>query len=125
MALCATADRLPWIHREPHAKSGRQADDSRAALVEHSFNVKAQQHGAPRGGRADGNPEFLLGVVALIAGLVQSQSMGDGAVSRHLYAKANDGGELASDLPPESIGRDELEPLLWVRRGRRRRLRRR
>jgi hypothetical protein len=71
-----------------------------------------------------GNPEFLFGVVALIAGLVQSQSMGGGAISRHPYARSSDGGELASDLPPESIGRAQLEPLLWVRRGRRRPARR-
>ena len=70
-----------------------------------------------------GNPEFLLGVVALLAGLVQSQSVAGSGIGRHAYARASDGGELASDLPPESIGRAELEPLLWARHGRRRRFR--
>lgn len=72
-----------------------------------------------------GNPEFLLGVAALLVGLVQSQSVPGSGISRHPYARPDDGGELASDLPAESIGRPEVEPLLWSRRGRSRRSRRR
>ena len=73
----------------------------------------------------NGSPEFLLGVFALVVGLVQSQGVTDSGIDRHPYARASDGGELASDLPPESIGRPQLEPLLWRRPGRRRRSRRR
>jgi hypothetical protein len=72
-----------------------------------------------------GNPEFLVGVAALLAGLISSQSVTGRDICRHPYARATDGGELASDLPPESIGRAQLEPLLWARPGRRRRFRRR
>jgi hypothetical protein len=72
-----------------------------------------------------GNPEFLVGVLVLLVGLVQSQSAADDGIGRHPYARASDGGELASDLPPEAIGRAELEPLLWSRPASRRRPRRR
>jgi hypothetical protein len=137
MALFATAPaytQLPRYTRSGSPKSGQEADDKAAALFEHSCDVQASSRCKHRVGLTDvyfpnalhhGNPEFLLGVVALVAGLVQSQSMGDGGISRHPYARASDGGELASDLPPESIGRAELEPLLWSRRGSRRRFRRR
>jgi hypothetical protein len=73
----------------------------------------------------DGNPEFLLGIAALLVALVQSQTVAESGIHRHPYAGAADGGELASDLPPDSIGRPELEPLLWTRRRRARRSRRR
>jgi hypothetical protein len=72
-----------------------------------------------------GNPEFLAGIAVLLAGLISSQSTTGSGISRHPYARASDGGELASDLPRESIGRAQLEPLLWARPGRRRRFGRR
>jgi hypothetical protein len=73
----------------------------------------------------DGNSEFLLGIVAVLVALVQSQTVADSGIDRHPYARAGDGRGLASDLPPESIGRPELEPLLWRRPGRAPRSRRR
>jgi hypothetical protein len=73
----------------------------------------------------DGNPEFLLGIAGLLVALVQSQTVADSGIDRHPYARAADGGELASDMPPESIGRPELEPLLWKRPRRARRSSRR
>jgi hypothetical protein len=66
----------------------------------------------------DGNPEFLAGIAAVLVALVQSQTVADSGIDRHPYARTADGGELASDLPPESIGRPELEPLLWTRQRR-------
>ncbi len=66
----------------------------------------------------NGNAEFLLGIAGLLVGLVQSQTVTASGIDHHPYARAADGGELASDLPPESIGRPELEPLLWKRPGR-------
>ena len=72
-----------------------------------------------------GSPEFLLGIAGLLVALVRSQTDADSGIDHHPYARVADGGKLASDLPPESIGRPELEPLLWPRPGRARRSSRR
>jgi hypothetical protein len=107
-----------YTHRGSR-KSDPPADDSGAAVFHHWSDVyfpDPLQHG---------NPEVLLGIAVLLVGLVQGQSAPTSDISRHPYARASDGGELASDLPAESIGRAEMEPLLWSRRGRGRRSRRR
>ncbi|MEY2532206.1 MAG: hypothetical protein QOF29_116 [bacterium] len=45
-------------------------------------------------------------------------------ITAHPYSKPDGSGELGSDMPPESIGREEIEPLLEPRRAGRRRRRR-
>jgi hypothetical protein len=104
--------------RRRSEKSGSLADDSGVAVFHHwgVYFPDPLQHG---------NPEVLLGIAVLLVGLVQGQSAPTSDISRHPYARASDGGELASDLPAESIGRAEMEPLLWSRRRRGRRPRRR
>jgi hypothetical protein len=54
----------------------------------------------------------MLAVLTLVTGLAMSKTVSGSGIARHPYVKPEDGGELASDLPPESIGRPELEPLL-------------
>ena len=60
----------------------------------------------------NGSPEFMFAVLVLLVALVMSQTVRGSGIAQHPYAKPYDGGELASDLPPESIGRPELEPVL-------------
>ena len=60
----------------------------------------------------DGSPEFLLAVLTLLVALVMNQTVRGSGIARHPYAKPHDGGALGSDLPPDSIGRPEIEPLL-------------
>lgn len=59
----------------------------------------------------NGSPEFVFAVLMLLTALVMSETSRGSGIARHPYGKP-DGGELASDLPPESIGRPEIEPLL-------------
>jgi len=63
----------------------------------------------------NGSPVFMLVILVLLVALVMSQTMRGSGIARHPYTKPYDGGELASDLPPESIGRPEAEPLLTHR----------
>jgi hypothetical protein len=60
----------------------------------------------------NGSPDLMLAVLALLAALVMTQAVSGSGIAQHRYVKPEDGGELASDLPPESIGRPEIEPLL-------------
>lgn len=70
----------------------------------------------------DGSLWFLLACLAILAGTVLGLFTDRGSgIAHHPYTKAGLGGELASDLPPESIGRAELEPLLWRSAQKRRR----
>lgn len=59
-----------------------------------------------------GRPDLMSAPLALLAALVMSQTMSGSGIAQHPYAKAEDGGELASGLPLESIGRPEFKPLL-------------
>jgi hypothetical protein len=59
----------------------------------------------------NGSPDLMSTRPALFAALVMSQTMSGSRIAQHPCAKAEDGGELASDLPLESIGRPEFEPL--------------
>jgi hypothetical protein len=59
-------------------------------------------------------------LVVLLAALAIWTRNGS-AIDSHPYSKPNGSGELGSDMPPESIGREEIEPLLWPRRAGRRR----
>lgn len=63
----------------------------------------------------DGSAELMVGVMTLLAGVVISLTPRGSGIGRHPYVNPHDGGELATDLPPESIGRPEIEPLLWPR----------
>jgi hypothetical protein len=60
----------------------------------------------------EGTPWFMLAVFTLLVGLVMSVTVRGSGIARYPYSKPHDGGELASDLPQESIGRPEVEPLL-------------
>jgi hypothetical protein len=51
-------------------------------------------------------------VLTLLTALVMSQTVSGSGIARHPYVNPEEGGELATDLPPASIGRPELEPLL-------------
>ena len=69
----------------------------------------------------DGTPWVILACVLMFAGVVVGLFTRSGSeISAHPYSDANDGGEMGSDLPQESMGRAELEPLLWPRRAGRR-----
>jgi hypothetical protein len=70
----------------------------------------------------DGHSWLLLACLVVLAAVVAAVWMsGNPAIGSHPYSKPTGSGELGSDMPPESIGRDELEPLLWPRRAGRRR----
>ncbi len=64
----------------------------------------------------DGSPEFLFVVLMLLGSLVLHLTVRGSGIARHPYSSPHDGGELASDLPPEAIGRAQLEPLLTPHR---------
>jgi hypothetical protein len=67
----------------------------------------------------DGSLWFLLVCLLLIAGVVIGLFTRSGSgIDSHPYGKTSGADELASDLPSESIGRVELEPLLWRKRPR-------
>ena len=62
----------------------------------------------------DGSGWLLLACLVMTVGVVVGLYTEAGSgIASHPYTRANGSGELASDLPPESIGRAELEPLLW------------
>jgi hypothetical protein len=69
----------------------------------------------------DGSLWMLVACAVVFAGVVVGVMTTAGSgIACHPYENPYDGGELASDLPPESIGRAEIEPLLrrpHVRRG--------
>jgi hypothetical protein len=68
----------------------------------------------------DGSLWFLLACLVLFAGVAIGLFTEAGSgIARHPYSKPDLGGELGADLPPESIGRAELEPSLRQRRRRR------
>lgn len=60
----------------------------------------------------NGSPDLMLAVLALRAALLMSQTVSGSGIAQHRHVKAEDGGDLASDLPPESISRSEIEPPL-------------
>jgi hypothetical protein len=65
----------------------------------------------------DGSLLFVLACLVLLAGVVVGLFTKAGSgISHHPYTRPDLGGQLAADLPPESIGRAELEPRLWRRR---------
>jgi hypothetical protein len=65
----------------------------------------------------DGSGWFLLACLAIFVGVVYGLFTDKGSgIAHHPYARPGLGGELASDLPPESLGRVELEPVLMRRR---------
>ena len=68
----------------------------------------------------DGNPWLLLACVVILAGIAGLSTRSGSGIDSHPFTKPGTGGGLASDLPPESIGRSELEPHLWARRAGRR-----
>jgi hypothetical protein len=69
----------------------------------------------------DGTPWVILVCVLLFAGVAVGLFTRSGSeISSHPYSDPKDGGEMGSDLPPESMGREELEPVLWPRRAGRR-----
>jgi hypothetical protein len=62
----------------------------------------------------DGSPWLLLACLTLFAGVVIGLFTEQGSgIASHPFTKPSTGGALASDLPPESIGRAGLEPTLW------------
>ena len=66
----------------------------------------------------DGSPWLILACVMVFAGVVIGLYTRSGSeLSSHPYTK---GGELGADPPPETTGREELEPLLSPRRAGRR-----
>ena len=67
----------------------------------------------------NGSLWLLLACLIVFAGVVVGVMTNSGSgISSHPYNSPYDGGELASDLPPESIGRAEIEPLLRRRQRR-------
>ena len=65
----------------------------------------------------DGSGWLLLASLAMVVGVIVGLYTEAGSgIASHPYTRANGSGELASDLPPESIGRAEIEPLLWRHR---------
>jgi hypothetical protein len=69
----------------------------------------------------DGTPWIILVCLLGFAGVVVGVYTRSGSgINAHPYTDAKDGGEMGSDLPEESMGREELEPLLWPRRAGRR-----
>jgi hypothetical protein len=69
----------------------------------------------------NGSLWLLLACLLVLAGVVIGLFTRRGSeIGEHPYSKPELGGELGSDLPPESIGRPEFEPVLWHRRRRRR-----
>jgi len=62
----------------------------------------------------DGSPWLVLACLTTLVGVVMGVFTERGSgIAVHPYTRAEDGGELASDLPAESIGRPEFEPVLW------------
>ena len=64
----------------------------------------------------NGHSWLIIACLVVLAAVVALWTRGGTAIDSHPYSKPNGSGELGSDMPPESIGRDELEPLLWPRR---------
>jgi len=65
----------------------------------------------------DGSPWLVLVCVLMFAGIVIGLFTDRGSgIGSHPFTKAGTGGQLASDLPPESLGRPEFEPVLKRRR---------
>jgi hypothetical protein len=62
----------------------------------------------------DGSPWLLLVCLLMFIGVVIGLYTEQGSgIAHHPYTSPHDGGELGSDLPPESLGRAALEPTLW------------
>ena len=65
----------------------------------------------------NGSPWLLLACLMVFVGVVMGLFTRAGSeITEHPYSRPELGGELGSDLPPESIGRPEFEPVLWRRR---------
>jgi hypothetical protein len=65
----------------------------------------------------NGSPYLILACIVVFAGVVVGfYSRRGSGIDAHPYTKSEQGGELGSDMPPESIGRPEMEPLLWPKR---------
>jgi|tagenome__1003787_1003787.scaffolds.fasta_scaffold20176162_2 hypothetical protein len=63
-----------------------------------------------------GNTWLLIACLVVLGAAVAIWTRGGAAIDSHPYSKPNGSGELGSDMPPESIGREEIEPILWPRR---------
>lgn len=62
----------------------------------------------------DGSLWFLGACLAILGGVVIGLFTRSGSgISHHPYSRPEMGGQLAADLPPEALGRAELEPRLW------------
>jgi hypothetical protein len=65
----------------------------------------------------DGSPWVVLACLVVIAGVIAGLFTEAGSgIATHPYSNPYIGGQLASDLPPESLGRAALEPILRRRR---------
>jgi len=70
----------------------------------------------------NGSVWLIVACLAVLVGVVLGLYTRSGSeIASHPYAKGGDGGDLGTDMPPEATGREEMEPLLWRRRGGRRR----
>jgi hypothetical protein len=68
----------------------------------------------------DGSAWMMLACLFLLFGVVGLYTRAGSGIGAHPYAKDADGGDLGTDMPAEATGREELEPVLWPRRARRR-----
>jgi hypothetical protein len=69
----------------------------------------------------DGTPWVVLACLVVFAGVVVGLYTRNGSgINSHPYEHAGDGGDLGTDMPPETTGREELETILWPRRAGRR-----
>ncbi len=61
----------------------------------------------------DGSVWLLIACFTMVVGVVVGLYTEAGSgIASHPYTRASNGGELASDLPPESLGRPAFELLL-------------
>ena len=68
-----------------------------------------------------GSGWLLLACLSVFVGVVTGLYTRRGSeISFHPYAKGADGSGVASDMPAQATGREELERVLWPRRAGRR-----
>jgi hypothetical protein len=74
----------------------------------------------------DGSVWLIVACLTVLVGVVVGLYTRIGSeISAHPYAKVGDGSAVATDMPSEATGREEIEPALWPRRSGRRTRRRR
>jgi hypothetical protein len=74
----------------------------------------------------DGSVWLVVACLAVFVGVVVGLYTRSGSeISVHPYEKVGDGSSVATDMPSEETGREEIEPILWPRRSGRRLRRRR